>query len=176
MSGQVVNPGDNLVPGQVYTFTFDLENLITSPSASDLQNDLTSQEGAGFVDNVLVGVLAGLPARYAVTFTYDGDGTDTASDVWNGMINDFSSGSNDNLSFYAASMGSVPTAQQAITQAATTVGSTVGSAAAGLIGGAAKAATANVSFDIVLVIGLVGLAAFLLFEVGGLSGLKETFA
>jgi hypothetical protein len=172
MSGAVVNPGDNLVPGQVYTFVFDLENLITVPDATTLQNDITAAEGTGFIDNVLVGSLAGLPPRYAVTFTYDGDGTDTASDVWNAMINDFSGGSNDNLSFYAASMGSVPTAQQAITQAATTVGNTVGSAAAGLIGGAAKAATANVSFDIVLVIGLLGLAAFLLFEVGGVSGLK----
>jgi hypothetical protein len=92
------------------------------------------------------------------------------------MINDFSSGSSDNLSFYSAYMGDVPTAQQAITGAAMTVGNTIGGAAAGLIGGAAKTAAANTTFDIVLVLGLVVVGAVVLFELGGLTGLKGAFA
>jgi hypothetical protein len=175
MSGQVVNANDNLVPNSTYTFTFTLGNILIQPDVTTLETDLVNN-APDFIASVQMSWSSGigLLTNYLnVTWTYSGDGTDVASDVWNAMINAFSSGSNDSFTFTAASMGTVgQSAQTDIVGAAQAVGSTVGSA----IGAGVGAATSNTTFDIVLVVGGLILVGVLLFEVGGVSGLKETFA
>jgi hypothetical protein len=171
----MVNASDNLVPGQTYTFTFTLGNILTQPSITTLLADLANN-APDFVSDVTASWASGvgLLTNYLnVTFSYSGDGSDVASDVWNAMIAAFSDGSSDTFTFTSATMGSAGlTAQTDVVAAAQSVGSTVGAA----VGAGVGAATANTTFDIVLVVGLIGLAAFLLFEVGGISGLKGALA
>jgi hypothetical protein len=166
-----VNANDNLVPGSVYTFTFTLGNLLIQPDVATLETDLTNN-APDFISSVVMAWSSGvgLLTNYLnVTFSYIGDGTDIASDVWNAMIAAFASGSNDTFTFTAASMGSTGlSAQSDVVGAAQAVGSTIGNA----VGAGVGAATANTTFDVVLVVGLLVLGAVLLFEVGGVSGLK----
>lgn len=178
--GPVVAPDDNLIPGQTYTFAFTLKNLVTLPSTSTLIAEL-AQNAPAFISNVQIQEQSGaspLTNYYNVTFTYSGDGSDVASDVGAEMVAAFAAGTGswfggDSLELTSMNLGAVGlSAQTDLSQVGATVGQTVGDT----IGNAAKAATSNFSFDVVLVVvGLVALAV-VLFQVGGVSGVKQKFA
>jgi hypothetical protein len=178
--GTIVAADDNLVPGQTYTFTFTLKNLLSMPSGATLISEL-SQNAPAFISNVQVNSQSGLGLLtnyYDVTFTYSGDGSDVASDVAAEMVSAFAAGTGgffggDSLELTSMNSGTVGLSAASDASA---VGAGVGSTVGNLLGSAASAATQNASFDILLVIALVIGGAVLLFELGGVSGVKKQFA
>jgi hypothetical protein len=102
----------NMIPGQTYTFKLSLDNWVTKPSTSKLQQDLM-MNAPTFVDNDLqvtyedpgftIHVLTNI---YDIQFTYSGDGSDVISDVAASIVSAIKAGSNDDFTFiqaYAAS-------------------------------------------------------------------------
>jgi hypothetical protein len=154
-NGTTVQADDNLIPGQSYTFTFDLGNWLSLPSENSVLAEL------GLFTNY-----------YNVTFTYTGDGSDVASEVAAAMVSAFAQGG-DKFSLASMAMGTAGQSFQTdVSAIATGAGKTVGDA----VGGVVQGATSNVSFDVVLVFAVVIGAAVLLFELGGVSGLKRSLA
>lgn len=96
---------DNMIPGQTYTFQFQLKNWITMPSTSTVQQDLFNNAPA-FVSSDLQVLIAStwnpFDNTYNIQFTYTGDGSDVISDVANAIVAAVSQGSNDNFAFMAA--------------------------------------------------------------------------
>ena len=179
-SGTTVAPDDNLVPGQTYTFVLKLLNYITDPGQSKVQAEIL-QNAPNFLGSLMVQAQSGLSpftTYYNVTFTYTGDGSDVASDVAAAIIAACAAGTGswtggDNFELVSMNSGAVgESIQTDVSKIATGAGKTVGDA----LGGAAAAATSNVSFDVLLVVvGLVALG-WVLFEFGGVSGVKARLA
>jgi hypothetical protein len=99
-------PNDSgMLPGQTYTFTFELQNWVLSPDVSQIISDL-DQYAPQFISypSAAYGAKPGFfqGAYMTVTFQYSGDGSDIIGDVSNSMIAAFSSGSNDTFSFVQA--------------------------------------------------------------------------
>lgn len=95
---------DNMVPGHTYTFQLKLQNWITMPSTSTVQQDLSGY-APDFMSDVQVTVaqtLNILDNTFNIQFTYTGDGSDVISDVANSIVTAISQGSSDNFSFIAA--------------------------------------------------------------------------
>jgi hypothetical protein len=172
--GATVLPDDNLLPGQSYTFVFTLKNWFSMPSQATVAGELQAN-APDFLTNVQVVSTSGvglLTNYYNVTFTYRGDGSDVASDVAASMLAAFAAGG-DSFEVTAMTQGYTGySAASDVSGAGAALGSTIGNT----IGNAASAATSNFSFDVVLAIAAVFGIAWLLFEVGGLSGLKARMA
>jgi len=168
-----VAPDDNLLPGQTYTFSFSLGNWFSLPSTSAVQAELAAN-APNFISNVQVQQKSGiglLTNYYDVTFTYTGDGSDVASDVASEMIAAFAAGG-DSFSLTSMDAGSVgSSAQQDLTAGAGIVGNTVGTA----VGNALNQAGVGLGTGWTIVI-VLGLAAVILFEIGGVSGIRRSFA
>lgn len=170
--GTIVPADANLIPGQTYTFTFTLGNWFSLPSESKVVNELASS-APDFISNVSVKESSGLSPLtnyYDVTFTYTGDGSDVASDVAAAMIAAFSAGGD---SFSLSAMNGGAAGLSAATDVTQTLG-TVGSALGTGLGNALNNTTSGLGATWTIII-VLGLAAVLLFEVGGVSGLKKTF-
>jgi hypothetical protein len=173
-NGTTVQADDNLIPGQSYTFTFDLGNWLSLPSENSVLAELGNY-APDFIGNARVVQSSGLGLftnYYNVTFTYTGDGSDVASEVAAAMVSAFAQGG-DKFSLASMAMGTAGQSFQTdVSAIATGAGKTVGDA----VGGVVQGATSNVSFDVVLVFAVVIGAAVLLFELGGVSGLKRSLA
>lgn len=132
-----VQPDDNLVNGQTYTFTYDLSNLLLGPGncvtpgcgSNVLAADI-SANAPDFVTSVVVTPLTSVTGSYAVQFTYEGDGSDVVADVGTSLAAAFLAGSGDVLNFNVAQSYAAPlqTNAQAITAAVSTVTNAAGSA------------------------------------------------
>lgn len=182
VSTEVMQLDDNLVNGQTYTFTFQLQNWITSPSETTLTNDIVNN-APDFLQSVQVTKQERFFSGdyYNVQFTYEGDGSDVVSDLANTLVAAFASGSGDKFSFVqsiGAPASAVPTqAVQAVqsagtvlTQAGTEVGKTAGQITSGALGGATSGLGAWL-VPVILVLGII-----LLFQLGGVSGVKRSLA
>lgn len=96
--------GDNLVNGQPYTFVFQCTNLVSNPSPATLVADL-DQSAPDFLTSV--NITTTVKNYFNVQFTYEGDGSDIASDVANSMVTAFAVGSNDNFTLTGVTNGRV---------------------------------------------------------------------
>lgn len=166
-------PADaNLLPGQSYTFSFGLGNWFTLPSEATVLAELQNY-APDFISNAQVREMSGLSPLtnyFDVTFTYVGDGSDVASDVAAEMIQAFSQGG-DKFSLNAMNMGTVGlSAASDVSQALGSVGDALGTG----LGNALSKTTAGLGATWTIII-VLGIAAVLLFEVGGVAGLKKTF-
>jgi len=173
---------DQLVNGKTYTFVYKLQNWITSPSDQALQDDLTAN-APDFLTSVQVmhqeRFFTG--DYYTVQFTYEGDGSDVVSDLANQLVAVFKVGSNDNFTFvYAINATASAVTSQAVealqsagtvlAQASTQLGAAAGQIGAGTLGGI----TSGLGSWLPVV--LLGLAVILLFQLGGVSGIKKAVA
>jgi hypothetical protein len=162
---------DNLSPGMTYTFTFELENYFSMPSVATLLDDITSQ-APNFIGSVSGSWSSGvglLTNYFNLIFTYTGDGSDVVSDVANELIQAFSQGSNDNLSFTQAVGGqggvtALTSVNNAVSSVATTAGSAVGTAVGAAAQGAATGITSNLGASGFLLIGLAVIALLAYFS------------
>lgn len=160
---------DNLQSGLTYTFVFNLENYITKPSVMTVLSDIRNNAPT-FVSSPQVSWASGLwvlDNYLNVTFSYNGDGSDVVSDVADEIIAAIKQGSNDNVSFLAASAGTAGmNAQTDASKVATGIGQTVGQAAGAAVGataeGAGKGLTTNLGLGgwAVLLIVLLGVLAY----------------
>ncbi len=101
---QASQPDDNMIPGQTYTFQLKLQNWITSPNTSTVQQDLQAN-APDFMGSLQVteeDTLNPLSNIYDVQFTYNGDGTDVISDVASSLLSAIQQGSGDSFAFIAA--------------------------------------------------------------------------
>jgi hypothetical protein len=103
-----VMPDANMVNGQTYTFSFNLNNWFFHPDPQTLVADLQN-----WGPQYLSAVIATWPGNVnpasnvlAVTFTYIGDGSDVIADAAQEFITAFKQGSNDDFSFATADVGS----------------------------------------------------------------------
>jgi hypothetical protein len=98
-----VQPDDNLVNGQTYTFVFASGNWFSTPATATIQNDVTA--GApNFLTQVVVQYLS---PNFYVTFTYEGDGSDVALDVANSITAAVAATSGDVVSYTGGQQGPV---------------------------------------------------------------------
>jgi hypothetical protein len=160
---------DNLSPGITYTFTFELENIVTMPSSDTLLADIQSQ-APSFIGSASGSWSSGIGLftnYYNLIFTYTGDGSDVVSDVGNELVAAFLAGSNDDLSFVQAVGGqggitALTSTTNAVSQVATGVGSTIGTAIGATVQNAASSTFSNLGASGWLVIGvaLIALLAY----------------
>jgi hypothetical protein len=166
---------DNLVNGHTYTFSFALENWITFPSESTVMNDLDAN-APDFLTSAQVHhqeIVLGKD-HYNVQFTYEGDGSDVASDVAGAIVAAVQQGSGDNFTFLSAidqPLSAVPSQLQTV---ASTTGAVVGSAVGGAVKNTLDETTKGLGIWIVPIVLL--LAVVLLFELGGVSGIRRSVA
>lgn len=173
---------DNLSNGQTYTFTFTLENYIFSPSVSDILNDIAAY-APDFMTSVQVTTRSGLGLLtnyYDVQFTYEGDGSDVVSDLGQSLVAAFKAGSNDNFTF-AQAVGAPASAIPNVAVQAVQQGGEVLTQAGQQVGQAAGAITSNTLSGVTSGLGawlipiMLVLAVILLFQLGGIGGLKRSF-
>jgi hypothetical protein len=160
---------DNLSPGLTYTFTFDLENIISMPSVSTLLADISSQ-APSFIGSPSASWSSGISpfTNYLnVTFTYSGDGSDVVSDVANELIAAFQNGSGDSFSYYQATTGSAGVTAlsdtvTSVNNVATGVGTTVGTAIGATVQTATASAVGNLGTSgwIFLLLAIAGILAY----------------
>lgn len=172
---------DNLVNGQTYTFSFELKNWITSPSVQAIEQDITDQ-APDFLTSVQVTIrpqlLHFLTTYYDVQFTYEGDGSDVVSDLASALTAAFSAGSNDNFAFtqaIGASASALPStaiaqAGSVLSEAGNQVGTAAGNIVQNTLGGTTKGLGAWL-VPVILVLGVI-----LLFQLGGVSGVRRSLA
>lgn len=181
IQGAVAQPDDNLVNGRTYTFTFELQNWLLSPSVATIQQDIVSS-APDFLTSVMVTTRSGLGLLtnyYDVQFTYEGDGSDVVSDVANALIAAFAAGSNDQFTFVqalAATADQIPNVAGAAVQAGGLVlaqaGTAVGTAAGQITSGTLGGVTSGLGAWFVPVV--LVLAVILLFQLGGVGGVKRS--
>lgn len=173
---------DNLANGQTYTFVFQLQNLFFTPSESTLLNDIVAQ-APDFLTSVQVTHQERFFSGdyFNVQFTYEGDGSDVVSDVASSIVAAFKAGSDDNLTFVQAigapatavatqAIQAVQSAGSVLVQAGQQVGSAAGQVTAGTLGGATSGLGAWL-VPVILILGIV-----LLFQLGGVSGIRRSVA
>jgi hypothetical protein len=172
---------DNLVNGQTYTFIFLLQNLVTLPSEQTIQTDIVNY-APDFLQSVQVTkrpqLFGFLTTYYDVQFTYEGDGSDVVSDLGQQLVAAFSAGSNDNFTFQLA-IGSPASAlpSTAVQQAGTVLkeaSGQVGEAAGGTLQNALQGITTGLGAWFIPVMLL--LAVVLIFQLGGISGIRRQLA
>lgn len=169
-----MQPDDNLVNGQTYTFQFKCTNWF-SGSFTDISStilaDITAQ-APSFLTSVQVSTPFST-SLYNVQFTYEGDNTDIVSDVANSIIGACQSVSGDSLSFVGA-VAAIPSAiiaanvdtykaaaasaAQTATSAVNTVVSDVGSVAKNVTaqsGGVVNTALAGLLPILIVIVAIV---------------------
>lgn len=173
---------DNLLNGQTYTFVFQLQNLFFTPSESTLLNDVIAN-APDFLTSVQVTHQERFFSGdyFNVQFTYEGDGSDVVSDLGNALVAAFAAGSDDKLTFVqavGAPATAIPTQAVRAVQAAGTVltqaGTQVGAAAGQITSGTLSGATSGLGVWLVPVILVLGV--ILLFQLGGVSGVRRAVA
>jgi len=171
---------DNLVNGQTYTFTLQLQNWITSPSDATVQQDLIDN-APDFLTSLQVTHQERFFSGdyYNVQFTYEGDGSDVVSDLASLLVGAIKAGSNDNFVFVQAIGAAASAVQSQATQVVaaaggvlTDVGTQVGKAAGQVTSGALGGATQGLGAWLVPVI--LVLAIVLLFQLGGVGGVRRS--
>jgi hypothetical protein len=174
---QPIEIDDNLVNGRTYTFQFQNTNTVEwFTSASTIQLDIV-QNAPDFLTSLQVTdgfSVAGISSFYYVQFTYEGDGSDVVSDVAQSIIGAVLAGSQDNIVFIAGFASGAAQLPNAISSAVSSVASTVGQTAGTVVSNTLGGVSSGLSGWLIPVI----LVAFivLLFEVGGVSGLKRSVA
>lgn len=180
MNTDVSQLDDNMVNGQTYTFTLQLQNLLFSPTDAVIQQDIVD-----WAPDFLTSLQVTHQERffsgdyYNIQFTYEGDGSDVISDLAGLIIAAIKQGSNDNFTFIQ-SIGAGSTAVQSqagqvvqsagtvLTQAATNVGAAAGQITSGALGGATQGLGAWL-LPVALVLGII-----LLFQLGGIGGVRRS--
>lgn len=169
--GTVVQPDDNLISGQTYTFSFRLGNWFSLPSENAVAAEITNY-APDFIGNVQVKQASGLSPLtnyFDITFTYHGDGSDVASDVAQEFVSAFAQGG-DKFSLESMNMGSVGlSAASDIGQITGGIGSTVGAGVGNLL--SQTLSGLGTGWTIVLVLGLI---AVILVETGGVRAMRDS--
>lgn len=171
---------DNLSNGQTYTFVLQLQNWITSPDDATIQNDIVAN-APDFITSLQVTHQERFFSQdyYNIQFTYEGDGSDVVSDLAGALVAAIQAGSNDNFIFVQAlgapasavtsqAVQAVQSAGTVLSQAATQVGSAAGTITSGTLSGA----TSGLGAWLVPVI--LVLAVVLLFQLGGIGGVRKS--
>jgi hypothetical protein len=102
----------NMVPGQSYTFTFQLGNWFSHPDITTILADL-GQWGPTYAQSISATWMPNINPflnLLTVTFTYSGDGSDVIADAGAEFIQAFKQGSNDDFTFNTADSGYSSTA------------------------------------------------------------------
>jgi len=175
---------DNLITGYTYTFTFQDDDYVFAPSASDLINGLT-QYAPDFITSVSVQDVGKSSffqgGQVNVTFTYSGDGSDVASDVWNDMISAWSKTGTlgYSLHFVSGEVGSQGvTPQNPVSASVNQVVSPVVNAATQAVDTASKQvakSTQDLLTPVEIAVGVVALVvAFVIFSAGKSGGVSAS--
>jgi hypothetical protein len=178
----VMQLDDNLRNGQTYTFSLKLENWITSPSDATIYQDVIDY-APDFITSLQVThqerFLGG--DVYNVQFTYEGDGSDVVSDLGAQLVAACSVGSNDNFTFVQAIGAPANMVQGQVGQVISSAGgvlvqagSEVGAAAGQITSGTLSGATSGLGAWFIPVV--LALIVLLMFQLGGIKGLKRSLA
>jgi len=139
-----MQPDDNLVNGQTYTFQFQCANwFCLSDLSATLLADITAQ-----APNFLTSVQVTSPpttSLYNVQFTYEGDGSDVVSDVAQSIVAACQAVSGDSVTFVGAVAATAQQVTVTPTQAASIAGQTVVSGAQAVVQGVGSVASTAAS-------------------------------
>jgi hypothetical protein len=167
----VLQPDDNMIPGQTYTFQLNGTGFAWLSSAADVQNALIAQ-APNFVSDIQV-TSPFTTTIYNCQFNYTGDGSDVISDVGASLVSAVNQVTGHTFTF----QGAVQDTATSITVSPSTAASKVGQAitdatksAADAASSAAAKAAQNLLTPIEIAVGIVAIIIIAIIFTAGKSG------